>query len=98
MDATIQLIMSKTAECCFQIARNKGIEIDKDILGNRMRESFKEWYLKITDEAKKDSEQADIFGNLQRGKVDTLVRSAFSVAIMHGCTNYAKYLLNIDNQ
>ena len=98
MDATIQLIMSTTADCCFQIARNKGLEIDKDALGDRMRQSFKEWYIKITDEAKRDSEKADILGNLQRGKIDTLVRSAFSISIVHGCTNYAKYLLNIDNQ
>ena len=96
MEASINLVMQKTADSCFQIGRNLGIEINKDTLGERMKQSFKEWYPKIIAEAKQDAEAADIMGGLKNGKVHALVSAAFSVALLHGCVNYAKYLLQVD--
>lgn len=96
MEASVNLVMQKTADSCYQIARNLSIEIDKNLLGERMKQSFKEWYPKIITEAKQDAEAADLMDNLKRGKIDPLVKSAFSVALLHGCVNYAKYLLQVD--
>jgi membrane-bound lytic murein transglycosylase MltF len=62
-----------------------------------MRNSFKEWYPKIIAEAKEDAQLADLMDNIKRGKIDPLVRSAFSVALLHGCVNYAKFLLQVEN-
>lgn len=96
MEASVNLVMQKTADSCFQIGANLGIEVNKDILGERMKQSFKEWYPKIINEAKQDAEAADLMDNLKRGKIDPLVKSAFSVALLHGCVNYAKYLLQVN--
>lgn len=97
MKEAINLIQTTVIDSVATIAANKGIQYDSKQMADKLIATAREWYPKILDESKKDAEQADLFGNLNRGKIDPLVNAAFNVALKHGCVQYAKFLLGIED-
>lgn len=95
MDITVNAIVQMTINAAATICANNNKKLDKDIFASRFAESKKEWIPKIIEDAKKDAEMADIMGGLPK-RIDPLVKTAFQVALTHGCTMYAKYLVEVN--
>ena len=95
MNVTIDTIVKMTINAAATICVNNGKELNKDVFADRLVNSKTEWIPKIINEAKKDAEMADIMGGLPK-RIDPLVKAAFSVALTHGCTMYAKYLVEVN--
>ena len=92
MENSTQTILSKVADYVMQLNLQRGEPLTNEELKSRMQATIREGVTKILDEVKKDAKEADLFGNLDRGKIDPLVTLAASVALNHACLMYAKTL------
>lgn len=90
-----QMMAGMTMDAVFAIARNKGITVNKSEVVAKCEATYRERFKAIYDEMVKDGKDADFLGQIDRGRVPALSLHTAKISLAHGCTMYAKELLNV---
>ena len=97
-DNLFQHMVNLTIESVKTISRNKGISFNPNEVKAKMQSTYKEKFASIFAEMQKDAKEADLFNQLERGKVGALSMQCARVSLHHGCVMYAKELLGITDK
>ncbi len=84
----------KVIDSVVQISLNKKIDFDKDKAADYTVRTFKNWLMDTHREVRKDMEQADFAGGLEKGKTHALVRTVMFTSYTHACVKYAEKILD----
>lgn len=88
-------LMMITKKAIVTMVKNHGLTPDYSAIEKRFKETYKDRFTKIIEDIQRDSKEADLFGQLERGHIAPLVNQVAKVTMQHGCVMYAKELLNL---
>ena len=90
-----QHMANLTVQSIVKIAANQGISFDKQEMTEKLRAQAPARFKSIVEEMIRDGKEADLFGQLDHGKVGALSMQVAKVSLHHGCVMFAKELLNV---
>lgn len=93
MKEVFEFVEDQVIRTTAAIAREKGIDLNPDVMTARMADTAPEWFEKIILNACKTIKEADLLDGLPAQRVDPLVKLAFITSIQHDCIEYAHILL-----
>ena len=90
-----EALMTITKNALLRIAAERDIKFSMAEVSEKFNQTYRERFKQIIEETKRDGNTADIFGNLNNGRIDPLVKTSAKISITHGCTQYACELLGV---
>lgn len=93
MDIEVKEFLTKTLEALYKMADNESISDNWSDISLFIRTDLKTCFNDIMNNVRQDAKEADFFNNIDRGKIDPLVRTAFNVAFNYETVMYAKKII-----
>jgi len=94
MDLTVNAFLTKTFDALYKMGNFEDINSKSKDIVSFMVSDLKLTFPEILENIRKDAKEADLLHNLEKNKIDPLVRAAFNVAFNYEAVQYAKKIIN----